>query len=777
METQNFRYIGRDFTRKDSLSKVTGKGTFIEDISFPGMLFAKVVRSEIAHGTIRRIDFQDALKVEGVVIIVTGSDCDTKYGICLTDRFPIAKDKVRFVGEPVAVVIGKTQKAAQIGASKVKIDYNKLPHVLHPKEGAEGDAPIIHESLEAYAHVGGISPIPGTNIFQHFKIRRGNIQRAFEEAHLVIENEYWFPPCHHVQLEPHGAIAKFENDSLIMWTSSQAPFIVRREASHILHLPSAKVRIIVPYVGGGFGGKSDVTIEPLLAYVSSKLPGKYIKLILTREEMFDGTVIGRGGFTQYNTAFSKEGKVLAQSIKTYLNAGGYGDCAVNIVSGMGMAATGPYEVENLEIDSFGVYTNTPPTGAYRGYGHPEVHFGAERQMDIAATKLGIDPIKIRQINAIVPGKKNAIGQVMNEHNGRLDLCIDKVKEAMDWDKPFDKGIGRKVKGRGVAAYMKTPVMPTNAQSGAIMKLNEDGTISLTVGAVEMGQGCYTSLVQIASEALNIPPDLIAISQEVDTQYSPYEWQTVASHTTWAVGNAIIKASEILKDKIVEAASSALKCPSEDLYIDGDVVSTKDKGKSIALKELSVGYADESGKSLNSPIMAEGSFVPAYVTYLDSETGQGNQAADWTFGATGVELEADTVSGDINIIQMVNAIDAGTIISPKLAEGQVIGAMVQALGGVISEKLVFSKEGEIRNNSLVDYKIPELLDIPPIKNYFVETPEETGPFGAKGIGEHGTIGVAPAIANGIKDALGIEIYSLPINPDTILFELKKGGEGK
>lgn len=773
MRKKQYSHIGRELRRCDGIPKVTGRAVFIDDIKFPGMLYAKVVRSTIAHGYILAVDDTASLSTAGVVKVVTGEECAVRYGACLADRYPLAKGKVRFIGEPVAVVLAASPEAASLGAARVRVSYQKLPHMLDPREAARDCANLIHEQYDTYARIAGICPESRSNIFHHFKIRRGDVEQAFKRAHLVVENEYIFPLCSHGQLEPHGAVAVYENGTLTMWASSQAPFIVRKEAAHLLGLSPAAVRIIAPYVGGGFGGKSDVTIEPLLAYTASKMPGRHIKLVLSREEMFDGTVVGRGTYALYKTAFSKEGRVLAQKTEAYLSGGGYGDCAVNIVSGMGMAVTGPYQVENISTDVYGVYTNTPPTGAYRGYGHPEAHFGAERQIDIAAGMMGFDPVEIRLLNGLVPGRKNAIGQVMTEHNGRLDECIRAVAREIAWDKPFDHTGGRITRGRGIAAFMKAPVMPTNAQSGVIMKLNEDGTVSLSVGAVEIGQGSCTALTQIAAEALGLPPDKIVITQEVDTRYSPYEWQTVASRTTWASGNAILLAAARLKEKILQSASLFLELPAEALNFSGEKVEARGGAASVLLRDLGVGCRICSGEALTAPLMAEASFVPSGLTCLDRDTGQGNAAADWTFGCTGVELEVDRASGDIRVIRIINAIDAGTIINPRLAAGQAGGAALQALGGVFSEVLVFSAEGDIRNKTLVDYKMPELADVPPITSLFIETPEETGPFGARGLGEHGTVGVAPAAVNALKDALGIDFFSLPITPGRIIEALKKG----
>jgi len=312
LEKKEYSYIGSEIRRCDGIPKVTGQAVFIDDIKFPGMLYAKVVRSTIAHGYISAVDDAASLSTAGVVKVVTGEGCLARYGACLADRYPLAKGKVRFVGEPVAVVLASSTEAAYLGATRVKVSYQKLPHMLDPREAARNCANLIHEQSDSYARVAGICPENGSNVFHHFKIRRGDVERAFRNAHLLVENEYTFPLCSHGQLEPHGAIALYENGTLTMWSSSQAPFVVRKEAAHLLGLSPSAVRVIVPYVGGGFGGKSDVTIEPLLAYTASLMPGRHIKLVLSREEMFDGTVLGRGVYTRYQTAFSKEGRVLAQ---------------------------------------------------------------------------------------------------------------------------------------------------------------------------------------------------------------------------------------------------------------------------------------------------------------------------------------------------------------------------------------------------------------------------------------------------------------------------------
>jgi carbon-monoxide dehydrogenase large subunit len=767
-----FSIVGKNVERVDAYEKVTGKAIFVGDIKLPGMLYAKVLRSPNAHAIIKNIDFAGALKSEGVVAVVTGKDFNHRFGIAVADQTPLAVHKVRFAGEPVAAVIAVTEKAAAKALKLIKIDYEKLPCVLYPQNAVQKDAPVIHEKFYQYKLAPWVSP-GGKNVYQHFKVRRGDVDKAFNEADIIVENTYWSPYIHHVQLEPHGAIAQYNHDgSMVIYTSSQAPFVVQHCLSELHDIPLNRVRVIVPYVGGGFGGKSDVTIEPLVSCIARAVPGRPVKLLLTREEMFEGTVVGRGVYSHYKTAVSKDGKILGMEIKCYLGSGGYADYAVNIVSGIAMSATGPYEVPNLKIDCYGVYTNTPPTGALRGYGHPEAHFGAERQIDMIARKLNMDPAEFRMKNLLVKGRKNAIGQIMTEHSGRVDVCVKSVTEEL-FGKPKPEVKGNITIGRGIAAYMKMPVMPTNVQSGAIIKLNGDGTVTMSVGAIEMGQGSYTALSQIAAEALGIPMEKVHINTEVDTAYSPYEWQTVASHTTWGVGNAIIIASKDLKAKLREAAAKVLKVDVDKIVLDGEKIYSRDnKEKMLLWSDLALGYTSPKGTAVTSPIIGEGYFVARGLEKPDPETGQGNVAADWTFGCVGVELGVNKDTGEIRVYRLINAIDAGKIINPKLAHDQVMGAMVQALGSSLSEVLVFSDEGKIRNNDLVDYKIPGLEDVPEqVKVIFVETPEETGPFGARGLGEHGAVAVSPAVANAIYDALKVDFVDIPITADKVIKAIK------
>lgn len=783
------RALGKEVPRADGFEKVTGQAVFVGDIRLPGVLHAQVLRSSHAHARIIRLDVSRALALPGVKAVVTGQDCPSRIGICLTDQYPLARDRVRFFGEPVAAVIATSELVARQALDLIDVEYEPLPAITDPREAMKPGAPLIHDELEDYARLPGFNPQPGTNIFHHFKIRRGDPEKAFAQADLIVEREYGMPSISHVQLEPHGTIAQMvPGGQMTIWSSTQAPFIVRSSVAKLFRLPPARVRVIAPYLGGGFGGKSDVTIEPLVACLAMAVPGRPVRLMLTREEAFMGTVIGRGLYARVKTAVTRDGKILGEEINLILNGGGYGDYAINIVGGAALSATGPYEIANLKIDSYGVYTNTPPTGACRGYGHPEVHWAIERHRDIIARELGLDPVEFRRRNLLGEGKVNALGQVLREDNGRVDLCLDAVIAELGGSPSGDSvrattgsrsaaaGAGTVPhvrRGTGIAAFMKTPIMTTNAQSGAIIRLNEDGTANVSVGAVEMGQGAYTALAQIAAEALRLPPEKVRVVPFVDTEFSPHEWQTVASHTTWAVGNAIILAAADVLCQLRKAAARVWGVRHEDLSIaDGKVFLTDDPSQVLTFGQLAVGYTLPSGEALNDPIIGRGSFVPRGLVYPDPVTGQGNAAADWTFGCQGAEVEVDTRTGEITVKRLITAIDVGRVVNPLLARGQILGGMVQAMGSALSEQLIYSADGKMRNHSLTDYKVPGPEDIPTeMKVIFIETPDHTGPFGSRGLGEHGAVGVPPAIANAIANALGIEFFNLPITAGDIVRALK------
>ncbi|HZW04160.1 MAG TPA: xanthine dehydrogenase family protein molybdopterin-binding subunit [Anaerolineaceae bacterium] len=762
--------VGASHQRIDGVEKVTGAAKYVADSPPARVLTARVFRSSVGHARITRLDVSRAQAYPGVRAVVTGKDCPRRFGYAIQDQFPIAVDKVRFWGEPVAVVVANTVEQAQEAMELIEVEFEPLEVLLHPRDAARPGAVAIHEDLAAYSHIPLIYPEPERNVAHHYRLRKGEVEPAFEQAHLVVENDYWVPWIAHIPIEPHGTIGIWDGQGYTLWTSSQSPFYVRDTIAEMFEMSPADVRVQVPYVGGGFGGKSDVTIEPLLAVAARAVPNVAVELILTREESIFGTVVGRGAWGHFKTAVDREGMLLAQEVCLYFGSGGYADYSVWIVQGGGHNSTGPYYFPNIQVDSYAVYTNTPPTGAYRGYGHPEVHWMVERQMDIIARKLGMDPVRLRLQNLLSPGKANALGQVMQPYNGKPAVCLTTVVEALG--EPTRATEPHKVRGQGIACFMKSPVMRTNAQSGAILQFSQDGTVRVFTGAVEIGQGLGTVMCQIAAETLGIPVDQVRYGAEVDTQFSPHEWQTVASHTTWAVGNAVRLAAEDALEQLKQSAAKYFELPVDSLVVQaGRIYPTGEEDRAITFKQIGLGITCEDGSSVNPPVIGRGSFVPKGLTYPDRETGQGNVAASWTFGSQGAEVEVDLQTGQVEVLKLVSAQDAGKIINPTAAKSQVEGAITMALGAAFMEKLHFRPDGRIMNTSFVDYRIPSSVDVPgEIEVHFVETEDAVGPYGARGVGEHGIVAVPAVIANAVADALGIELFEIPMTPQVIIEKL-------
>ncbi|NOY09515.1 MAG: xanthine dehydrogenase family protein molybdopterin-binding subunit [Spirochaetes bacterium] len=769
--------VGKSITKFDAFEKVTGEAVYIADVEFPNVLHIKVVRSSVAHGRIKTVFTEDAYKTEGVRGIITGEKIDFLAGICIYDQPPLAKDRVRYIGEPVAAVVADTIAAAEKAARLVRVDYEELPHVEDPVDAAGEKAPLIHEELGSYFHLPGFNPEPGTNIFHHYHLEKGDTEKGFKNSDVIIERTYTFPHIAHAQIEPHGAIAKWsKGKELHIYSSTQGPFIVRGALSRMFNIPNNLVRVTVPYLGGGFGGKSDLTIEPLTAYAAKFFPGRWLRLILTREEMFFGSLIGRGTHSHIKMGFTRNGKLVAADVKVHLAGGAYGDYSINIVTGTGHNATGPYEIENVNIDSFGVYTNTPLVGACRGYGHPEAHWMTERTMDIAARELKTDPVKLRLKNILKPGSENNLGQIIRKSNGDLEGAIRRAVKEIQLDKREEPDNPRFAAGKSIAALMKSPVMSTNAGSSVIIRANRDGTFHLLASHVDMGQGSVTALSQIAAETLGVPVEKIHHNRGVDTEFTPYEWQTVASSTTWKAGSAVKKAAISVLERFKAIASEVFKTTPDKLTASNERIWYG--RNSISFADLAEGYVFPDGHAIAGPVIGTGSIVPQGLTYPDRKTGRGELAAEWTFGCQAAEIELDKKTGRIRVKKFVTVLDAGKIINPVMARGQVEGAVVQGIGAALNETLIYSDKGRVRNSNLTDYKIPTPEDTPDeIVTVFLETPQPGGPFGARPLAEHGIVSVAPAIANALRDATGMDFYDLPLNQDRILKALYGKGEEK
>ncbi|MTI69067.1 MAG: xanthine dehydrogenase family protein molybdopterin-binding subunit [Firmicutes bacterium] len=764
-------FVGKSVNRVDGIKKVTGSLKYVDDIKMHGMLYAAVKRSIYPHAKIINIDITKAKKLKGVVDIVIGKDFPKRVGLYLEDKTFLAVDKVRYRGEGVAAVVAKTEELAHKAVDLIEVEYEELPAVTSGVEGLKEDAPLVHPDLDKYKWAPIFFPKEGTNISNHYKLRKGNIDKGFENADIVIENDFYIPHVQHVPIENHSAIAKMDAEGfLTVWASCQSPFAVRQALSVAFDIPLNKLRVISPAVGGGFGGKAGTTLEGIVIPLAMRTNGKPVKLTYSREDEFVNSFVRQGLHARIKTGAKKDGKIVAVKNEFIWDGGAYTEYGVNIAKAAGYASTGPYDIENVHSDSICVYTNHPVGGPFRGFGMCEIHFAIEQNMDIVADKLNIDKVKIRKINGLKPGGVTATGEQLDVCG--LQECLDEVVKDIEYYKKEESNEPNKVRAKGIAFGFKAPSMPNNVASSAIIKINEDGTLHLLTSAQDIGQGSDTVLTQIASEILSIPPEKITIKTG-DTDHTPYEWQTVASRITYCAGNAIKLACEDAKNQLLELAQIKLGIYKRDLELkDGNIVSKIYPDKKVSISELSLGLSMPDGSGIHGPIIGRGSFIPPNIRDADKLTGLGDKpVAFWTFGCQGVEIEVDIETGKIKVLNVASCFDVGKVINPKLIEGQVEGAIVQGLGTALFEELIL-KDGKVLNPNFVDYKIPTFDDMPKMIIKFVENAEETGPFGARGIGEPSMVPAAPAIANAVYNALGIRINSLPITSEKILKALKK-----
>lgn len=770
-----FDYIGKDFTRTDAYAKVTGTARFIADLSFPGTLHAQVLRPPHAHARIRSITTTKAEESKGVRRVVTGLGCDILFGACgLLDQSPLAREKVRHAGEPVAVVIADSINNARKALKKIEVEYEPLKVLLDPVESALNRDVLIHERLGNYKHLSSYYPEPGTNVFHHYRLRKGDIHKGFKEADVTVKADFEMPLSAHSALEPHGVVCRWQGKEKVeIWSSSQGPFLLQGVIADMFGLPHANVRVHVPYVGGAFGGKSDVTIEPMIAYAARFVPGHAVRYICSRKEVMTSTVLGRGMKGSATLGATKEGRFTAFRAELYFAGGAFGDTVTNIVTVAGHNSVGPYAIDNCRVDAFGVYTNSPPVGAYRGYGHPEGCLMSERLVDIMARKLNMSPLELRRKNFLCEGKTNSLGETIRDHNGNLFKCLDHVeREIFSNPKPAEDD--RYLYGRGVASMMKSPKGATNAGSCCQIKFCEDGSVHLNLGGVDMGQGAQQAMRQIAAEALKMPLEKISVYSEIDTQHSPWEWQTVASMFTWRGGNAVIKTAYKAIEILKKNASMVLQADVETLGYNGEFIFLKtDPDVKVAVRELVRGYMYKGGLTVGEVAEASASDrLPRYVE-PDPRFGMGNAGGTWTFGCQGCALKIEKKTGKVIIDKFVSSFDVGRVISPQMIRGQIVGGVVMGIGQTLKEKIDFSGDGKITNANWKKYRLPTIKDMPGKQVVIcVETPEARGPFGARCIAEHPMVAVSPTILNAIYDATGREFFKTPVTPEELLGVMDK-----
>lgn len=764
-------YIGQSVPRDDAADKVTGSALYVHDLTLPGMFHAAIVRSPHASARIRQIETTRA-RVPGVRAVLTGAELDYRLGLYLQDKPILARHVVRYQGEPVAAVAADSLAAAREACALIEVDYEPLPAVLSTDAALAPDASLVHGELHTYGHMEGVFfPQPDSNIAHHQKIRVGDVERGLAASHLVIEEEFRIPPVQHVPLETHAVVAHaLPCDRVEIHTSSQSPYTVRHLLSVAFGIPHANIRVRVPYVGGAFGGKAGIHLEPLAYCLSRAARGRPVKVVATREEEFN-TLPSRQGLTStIELGVSREGRIQALRTKYVWDAGAYADYGVNVGRAAAYGGAGPYHIPNCWIDSYVVYTNKVFGTAFRGFGHLEVLWGIERIVDIAARRLGMDPYEFRMRNLLQEDDRTITGEVITRGHGRPDRCLEAVAKGIGWGtrSPPRSAGSAKVRGKGLAVLHKAPAMPTSTSCAVVIKLDEDGAADVLISGVDYGQGTYTTLRQIAAEELRLPIERVHVTWDCDTAFSPYDWQTVASRFAFMGGNAVIAAARDCLNQLRATAAAALGAPPERIACEGGMAFVVgEPGRAIPYARLALGYTFENGNSIGGPVIGHGRYIAEGLTHLDPATGQGRPALHWTYGAHAVELEVDTETGEVEVLTVVTALDAGKVLNPKLCRGQVVGGVVQGLGSALTEGFVFGADGRLLNPSFVDYKIPTANDAPrTIVPIFIETPQPDGPYGARGVAEHPMISVPSAVGNALSDALGIEFTELPLTSERV-----------
>ena len=776
-KTNNCSPVGESKPRIDAREKVTGTVTYTDDLQFGNaLLHARIKRSPHPHAFIKGIDVSKARALPGVKAVVTGQDFPGYIGLYLQDRYIFCRDRVRYVGDPVAGVAAINEEIAQKALDLIDVEYEVLEPVLDPELGAGPEAPILHPDLGKYVVAGFIFPQAGTNISNHFKLRKGDVEGTWKKCAAVIERTYRIPHIQHVPLEPHIAIAKVdETGDVTLWASSQSPFAQRNLIAQSLGMSQSAIRVISPAVGGGFGGKAGVSMESLAVAIAIKVKGHAVKLLLTREEEFYTAFVRQGLVAHFKMGCDEKGRLLAMENRFYWDGGAYTEYGVNIARAAGYSCTGPYEVPNVKADSYCVYTNHPVGGPMRGFGMPEMHAGLEQCIDELALQIGMDAVAFRKLNCLKSGSILATGGRI--HPIGLEECIVKVSEAIEWGRKAPPSAPNKRRGKGVAAMWKAPAMPPNAGSSAWVELAEDGKVNVGVGGQDLGQGAFTISAQMAAATLGVPYESVRVAAPVDTRYSPYEWQTVASRLTWSMGNAIVNAAKDVRRQVLELVAEAWEESPDELDIVNGVVISYKSEKETPLKNLVIYGLPKPGDSgwKGGPIIGRGNFMPNDVTGLDAETGQGEHGVvHYTTGAQAIELEVDLETGRIEIIKGVAAFDVGKAINPDMVRAQMEGGMVQGLSSALFEHLQL-KDGFVQNPSFVDYRIATSTDIPgEMQSIIVEVPQDDGPWGARGIGEHSMVPTLPAIANAIHDAIGIRFDGPPFTAEKVYLAMLDAG---
>ena len=748
--------VGKRARRVEAIDRVTGVGLFTDDLTYAGMLHAAVVRSPVARGRIKSVDTRSCLKTPGVVAVFTAADIPGRncVPIIFDDQPFLAEKLVNYVGEPIAVVVAEDRLTARAAAKNVKLDIQELEPLLDPLQARN------HPRIHVYGQ---------DNIVTHKHVRRGDTEAAFGHCDVVVENEYRTTFQEHAYIEPQAMIAVPLADGTIeVRGSMQCPFYIRKGVVSVLGLPESKVWIIQTATGGAFGGKEDV---PSLLACQVALPAwklrRPVKIVYDRTEDIVSTSKRHPGWVHYKSGATMDGILRAVEVEYVIDSGAYSTLSPAVLFRGAAHAAGAYRCENVKVDSYAVATNRVPSGAFRGFGSPQVLFAAESQMDELARKLRLDPAEFRRRNLLKSGDKTSSGQTLTVSVGSHET-LDRVVKASGWPEVARSGGARKEDGVGYGFstifYGVGLGAAGNhlARTGARIILHDDGSVLFSVGTTELGQGMTTVLSQIVADGLGTPLEWIRMTP-VDTSRVPDSGPTVASRSTTMSGNALLDACRKIKGVLLDEAAAELGVSVTEVTIDEGVVKSGDK--SILLKKII-----KSCTTKRRPLSAEGWYAATPTTW-DEATGQGDPYIIYSWATNLAKVKVDRETGQVTVLKIWSAHDVGKAINPTLAEGQIEGGVVQGMGYALTEEMLMDSAGRFLNTDLATYVIPTAADQPELEAMLVEQPFPDGPFGAKGFAEQPLMGIAPAIANAVRDAVGVRVTELPLTPERVWKALK------
>lgn len=764
--------LGQNFARVDGPAKLRGWAQFTADVEMPGMVHAKVLRSTYAHARLLRIDASKAVKLAGVVAVLTRDDLkemNSHFGPVVKDQPVVVIDRVRYVGDIIAAVAAEEKDIAEEALELIEVDYEPLPAVFDPVEAMKPGAPLLHgESVKSETRLDrdNFRYQKDSNVLSLYHAEQGDLAAGFKEADEIFEDLYTSQKIQHAHIEPHVALAYWEpSGKLVVYTATQNPSSIRVQLAELFSLPQSQVRVIVPYVGGGYGGKVHPRLEPLTATLARKAH-RPVQWVLSREEVFL-TAHCHASVVKIKTGVKRDGTIIARQVEGIYDTGAYALTGPSTVKNGGEVAGGPYRIPHQDLTTYCVYTNTPPTGPYRGFGVPQVCWAYESQMDDIARRLGIDPLELRLKNLVREGDPFVTGDKLISVG--ICECLKGAAQAIGWqgkEEQKDRELKGKVHGKGLAVMIKTTMTPSN--SSALVRLNADGSAVLLTSSVEIGQGTQTSLAQIVAEELGIATERVSVTFP-DTDVTPFDQSTSSSRTIFTMGSAARQAAAQIRKQLLEIGARVLEANVEDLeLINGHLQVKGVPEKHRTIPQL---FQARYGAAVGS--MA-GSYDNQTTGGVDPKTGKGKASAFFFLSACGAEVEVDTETGKVTVEKIVSAVDAGKAINPKQCHMQNEGSMIMSLGSALFEEMVYDN-GQPINSTFLEYMPPSMEDQPrEFESVIIETPHPEGPYGAKGVGEAALGPVEPAIGNAIANALnGRRIRDLPIRPDRVLKLLQEG----